>query len=441
MAATEGPSTTTTLVRALGRRDIIGILLNAMIGSGMLAAPAKVYAIAGGWSFLVLFASALLLVPLILCFADLGSRFSGTGGPYLYARSALPPQAAFSVGWLLWFSQAMSAATLCNLMVSYLAGFLPAVAEGWPRAAAILGLGLVLTVIALVGIKESARVSNALIVIKVGFVAVFLMAGIAFIDLDHLKATTALPAASQFATAMLIYLFAYSGFERGAVIAGEAREPRRDVPIALAASVVIATLAYGAVLLVCVGILDAPAATDRPLAEAGRQIFGGVGALAVSAGALVVIVGTVLIIVVSMPRMLMALAEQDQLPAFLAKIHPRWRTPHVAILISSALCFGLAIVSDLITALTIATATRVVSYILCCVALARLSGRPDAPRPQFRLPFAGPVALVTAALFTVVLVIGARKELLPLVVVTAVGLAILLIHTQNQRARPRVAQP
>ena len=424
-----------TLVRALGRRDIIGILLNAMIGSGMLAAPAKVYAIAGGWSFLVLLASALVMAPLVLCFADLGSRFSGTGGPYLYARSALPPAAAFSVGWLLWFSQAMSAATLCNLMISYLAGFAPALAEGWPRVAAILALGVVLTAIALVGIRESARVSNALIVIKVGFVAVFLLAGLAFIDPSHLTITTALPAAPQFATAMLIYLFAYSGFERGAVIAGEAREPKRDVPIALAASVIIATLAYGAVLLVCVGILDAPAATDRPLAEAARQPFGGLGAVAVSAGALTVIVGTVLIIVVAMPRMLMALAEQNQLPAFLSKIHTRWRTPYVAILISSALCFGLAIVSDLITALTIATATRVLSYILCCVALARLSGKTDAPQPQFRLPFAGVVAAATAVLFTVVLVIGARKEILPLIVVTAVGLVILLIHTQNRRAR------
>ncbi len=160
MSAPDGDSAATTLVRALGRRDIIGILLNAMIGSGMLAAPAKVYAIAGGWSFLVLFASALLLVPLILCFADLGSRFAGTGGPYLYARSALPPRAAFSVGWLLWFSQAMSAATLCNLMVSYLAGFVPAIANGWPRMAVILGLGGILTMIALAGIRESARVSN-----------------------------------------------------------------------------------------------------------------------------------------------------------------------------------------------------------------------------------------------------------------------------------------
>ena len=97
MATTEG-ATSKTLVRALRRRDLAGILLNAMIGAGMLAAPAKVYAIAGNWSFAVLAASAVILIPLILCFADLGSRFSGTGGPYLYARQALSPLLAFAVG-------------------------------------------------------------------------------------------------------------------------------------------------------------------------------------------------------------------------------------------------------------------------------------------------------------------------------------------------------
>jgi APA family basic amino acid/polyamine antiporter len=429
------------LLRVLRRRDLIGILLNAMIGSGMLAAPAKVYALAGGWSFLVLLAAALALVPLILCFADLGSRFSGTGGPYLYARSALPPSAAFSVGWLLWFSQAMSAATLCNLMISYLAGFAPALGQGWPRASVILILGSALTLIALLGIRQSARASNLLIALKVGFVVLFLAAGVAFIDPGHLRITTQVPLAPQFATAMLIYLFAYSGFERGAVVAGEAREPRRDVPIALGLSVVVATLAYGAVLLVCVGVLDAPAATDRPLAETGRQLFGGLGAVAVSAGALAVIVGTLLIIVVAMPRMLLALAEQDQLPAVLSAVHPRWRTPHVAILISSVLCFGLALGSDLITALTIATATRVLSYILCCIALVRLAGRADAPQPQFRLPFARPVAALTALLFSGVLVIGAWKELIPLAAVAAAGLGIFGLHRALRRRGPAVQPP
>ena len=85
-----------------------------MIGAGMLAAPAKVYALAGGWGFVVLAASALALTPLILCFADLSSRFSGTGGPYLYARTGLPALPAFAVGWLMWFSQAMSVAGITS---------------------------------------------------------------------------------------------------------------------------------------------------------------------------------------------------------------------------------------------------------------------------------------------------------------------------------------
>ena len=125
MATSEGATTSTTLVRALRRRDLAGILLNAMIGAGMLAAPAKVYAIAGSWRFVVLAVSAVILIPLILCFADLGSRFSSTGGPYLYAREALSPLLAFAVGWLLWFSQALSAATLKDVPLGYCKGDRP----------------------------------------------------------------------------------------------------------------------------------------------------------------------------------------------------------------------------------------------------------------------------------------------------------------------------
>ncbi|MET0272208.1 MAG: APC family permease, partial [Phenylobacterium sp.] len=425
----------TQLVRALRRRDLIGLLLNAMMGAGMLAAPSKVYATAGGWSFTVLLASALLLAPLILCFAELGSRFSATGGPYLYARTALPPAPAFAVGWLLWFSQAMSAATLSNLLVSYAGGFVPAIEAGPARLALIAVVGAGLTAVALSGIRQSAQASNLLIVVKVAFVGLFLLAGLPFVDFARLAVEGPPPPPPVFATAMLIYLFAYSGFERASVVAGEAKDPRRDVPLALTAAVIIATLAYGAVLLVCVGVLDAPAATDRPLAEAGRLLFGHPGAIAVSVGALAVILGTLLGIVIAMPRMLLALSEQDQLPAELAAVHPRWRTPHVAILISSVLAFGFAMGSDLLGSLTIATATRLVAYILCCIALVVFSRRPDAPPPKFRLPFAAPLAVVTGVLFTGVLLLGARKELLPLAAVTAIGLLLLSAHRWRQRSR------
>lgn len=403
----------------------------------MLAGPAKVYGLAGGWSFLVLAAAALALTPLILCFADLSSRFSGTGGPYLYARAGLPALPAFAVGWLMWFSQAMSVATLSTLFVTYLAGFVPAIEAGLPRYLTIAALGVVLTGIVLVGIRQSARASNVLIVLKVGFVLAFAAAGIWFIQGERLAVTQPLPDTITFAQAMLIYLFAYSGFERGSVVAGEAKDPQRDVPAALIGGVAAVTLAYAAVLLVCVGVLDQPAANDRPLAEVGRQLFGSAGAVAVSAGALAVIAGTILVITISMPRMLLALSEQDQLPRWLGSVHSRWRTPHVAIVISSVLGFGFAMMSDLLTALTIATAARLTGYILCCIALWRMSGRADAPQPRFALPFRRPMALFTAILFTGVLVLGAMKELAPLAAVLAAGLVLWAISRRAPSPGPR----
>lgn len=398
-----------------------------MIGAGMLAAPAKVYALAGGWSFVVLAAAALALTPLVLCFADLSSRFSGTGGPYLYARAGLPALPAFAVGWLMWFSQAMSVATLSALFVTYLAGFVPALEGGAPRYLAIGALGVVLTGVVLVGIRQSARASNALIVLKIGFVLAFAAAGVWFVQGERLAIASPLPDPIPFAQAMLIYLFAYSGFERGSVVAGEARDPQRDVPIALIGGVAAVTFAYAAVLFVCMGVLDQPAANDRPLAEVGRQLFGPAGAVAVSAGALAVIVGTILVITISMPRMLMALSEQGQMPQWLARVHPRTHTPHIAIVISSVLGFGFAMVSDVLTALTIATAARLTGYVLCCIALWNMSRRTDSPQPRFDLPFRGPIAFFTAALFTGVLVLGAIKELPALLVVLAVGFAVLAV--------------
>lgn len=423
-------------MRVLRRRDLAGLLLNAMIGAGMLAAPAKVFGLAGDWSFLVLVAAAIILIPLILCFADLGSRFTGTGGPYLYAYAALPPVMAFSVGWLLWLSQALAVATLSNLLVTYLGGFFPVLEHGLPRVGVIVALGVTLTTIALTGMRQSAGASNLLILIKVGFVVGFVVACAAFVQPARLAiAASAAPPPATFAQAILLYLFAYSGFERGAVLAGEAKDPKRDVPLALIMSVAGVTLVYAAVLLVCVGVLEAPAANDRPLAETGRLIYGPIGAVAVSAGALAVILGTILVVIVSMPRMMLALAEKDQLPAGLAQIHPKWRTPWIAILISSALAFGLALVNDLLGALTFSTATRLMAYILCCVALWRMTRRADAPRPQFKLPAAGPVALVTAALFVGVLVLGATKELPALLVVLMIGLVVLALHRRRAQGR------
>lgn len=412
------------LLRALRRRDLTGILLNAMMGAGMLAAPARVFGLVDDWGFLVLSASAALISPLILCFADLGSRFSEAGGPYLYARHTLPAWTTFLVGWLLWISQGLGIATLSNLLISYLVGFSPVFSTSFARTATILTVGAALTVIVLIGIRQSARASNLLIMLKVAFVLGFLVAGLAWIQPERLIPEAAPPKPIAFAQAVLVYIFGYSGFERGTVMAGEARDPHRDVPASLLTGVAIATLAYGAVLLVCVGVLGDPSATDRPLAEVGLALFGPAGHVLVSAGAIIVILGTLLGLVLAMARGLMVLAHNRQLPGFLGALHPVWRTPHWSVLVSAVFAFAAALASDLIGSLTFSTAARVSVYLLCCFALWRMTRMKVASAKGFRLPHAGLVALITILIFSGVLILGAAKELPLLAAAALAGLAI-----------------
>jgi len=117
------------LVRGILRWDLLALMVNGIIGAGIFGLPSKVFALTAGYSLLAFAACALLSALIVLCFAEVASRFEGTGGPYVYARAALGPVVGFEVGWLLWLARLTSFAALSNLFVSYLHGLLPAAAR------------------------------------------------------------------------------------------------------------------------------------------------------------------------------------------------------------------------------------------------------------------------------------------------------------------------
>ena len=126
----------------IGRFDFIALIINITIGAGILGLPAKLYALIGVWSLLAYVVSAMVVTLIILCFAEVSSRFSATGGPYLYARVTFGPLVGFEVGWLFWLSRMAAFASICNLFVSYAALFRPQLAGGWERASLIQGWSL-----------------------------------------------------------------------------------------------------------------------------------------------------------------------------------------------------------------------------------------------------------------------------------------------------------
>src|SRR5205807_6217554 len=133
------------LVRGIRRWDLVAIAVNGIIGAGIFGLPARVFALIGPYSLVAFVVCAVVVIMIILCFAEVGSRFDETGGPYLYAREAFGPTIAFEVGWLIWLARVTAFAANCNLMVSYLAFFWPPANSMIPRALVITGVVLSLT--------------------------------------------------------------------------------------------------------------------------------------------------------------------------------------------------------------------------------------------------------------------------------------------------------
>src|SRR4029077_6839878 len=128
------------LVRGIRRWDLVAVTINGIIGAGIFGLPSKVYGLIGGYTLIAFVVCAFVVMLIILCFAEVGSRFNETGGPYLYAREAFGPAVGFEVGWLSWLARLTAFAANCNLMVSYLGFF-------WPGATAPLQRATIITVV------------------------------------------------------------------------------------------------------------------------------------------------------------------------------------------------------------------------------------------------------------------------------------------------------
>ncbi len=419
------------LVRELGRWDLLALVVNTIVGSGIFGLPSRVFALAGSYSLLAYLACAVPVVLIVLCFAEVSSRFRETGGPYLYARTAFGSLAGFEVGWLLWLARVSAFAALCNLFVSYFAYFIPPAGTELWRRVIIIGVVSLLTAINIAGVRMTATVTNALTIGKLLPLLLFVSVGLFFIEPARYSFVVA-PSYHQFTEAALLLLFAYTGFEVASISAGETRDPQRDVPFALLAGIAFVVLLYVSIQFVSIGTLGALATSERPLADAAEQFLGGWGAMILAVGALLSLAGTMNATVFAVPRILFAMAEEGQLPRVFTAVHPRFRTPHVAIAASSALMLGLTLFSSFISAATLSAVIRLLVYISTCVALPALRRKPGAPPPAFRTPAGLAVAIGGCVLSGWLLTNTTWRE--ARVVLTAAVIGLLLHAFAGRRA-------
>jgi basic amino acid/polyamine antiporter, APA family len=374
------------LVRVIGRWSLAALTVNCILGSGIFGLPSEVERLLGRLSpWAVLLAGAAMAV-IIACYAEVASQFAQTGGTYLYARVALGRMTGLQVGWMTLLSRFTACAANANLLVIYLGEFWPQATQPVPRFGVITLLLGILTFVNYRGVRAGTLVSNVFVIAKLLPLAVICLTG-GFYLATHaaVDAPAVATTAGSWRHAILLLFFAYGGYEAAMNPMGEARDPKRDAAFALFVALAVITLIYIAIQWVVVGVLPASLHTDRPLAEAAQVLLGRGGAALVAVGAMVSVYGYLSANLLTGPRGPFALAEQGDFPHYFAAVHPKFRTPHVSIVVFALLSWVLALFGSFTWNVTLSAVSRLFYYGAVCIAVPVLR-RKQPTAAWFRLP-------------------------------------------------------
>ncbi|MBI4424288.1 MAG: amino acid permease [Elusimicrobia bacterium] len=371
--------------RQMGLLDVTCIGVNSIVGSSVFLFPGRLAALLGPAAVLAFGLTGLLLVSVGLCFAEASTRFGRSGGPYLYARAAFGEWAGFSVGWLCWIAIMFSWAAVANAIAVYLGFFDPslgsnAVVKG-VAAAVIVTMG----VINYRGVKLGAWTSDFFTAAKLLPLILFVLLG-----LPHVRsasfASLAPHGLKPLGSACFLAYFAFQGFEYIPVPGGEVKNPGRNLPIALIASLLLASGLYMAIQAVAIGVYPGLAGSERPLAEAAMQVMGPIGAALMVAGAVVSTSGYNSSVALVSPRYLVGMAEDGHIPGWFAALHPKFATPHNAIVVTTGIVLALALLLDFNKLVDFTNVVVCAQYLSTCVAVPLLRRQGPAPEGSFRLP-------------------------------------------------------
>jgi amino acid transporter len=415
------------LLRAIGRWSLVALVLNGVIGSSVFGLPSVITGKVGAMSPVAWLVAALGIATVVACFAEVASRFSEAGGPYLYAREAFGRFAGIEMGWLSYLVRLTASATNANLFVISLGEF-------WPPAQGPLASRLVLAAVIIPlafvnyrGVRHGARLSSIAIMLKLAPLLLFVAAGLLLALPREGPDLPSGPAdVRHWLDAILLLVFAYGGFEAGLVPLGEARDPRRDAPIALAVTLLVCATLYSLVQVVVNAALVDPTAHERPLAAAALGFLGPGGAVVMALAAMISVYGYLAGAMVNVPRLTWAMADHGDLPPFFGRIHPQFRTPAVSVALFAVLVWALAASSGFLQNLTLSAVSRLFTYGAVCCALLVFRARDAAgpgtsvPAPTFRVPYGILVAALGLGFSIVLATRMTQKE------AVALGVTLLL---------------
>ena len=366
------------LPRLLGFWGIWMLVVNGLIGAGIFGLPSGAAALAGEYSILIYGFCALLMLPVILCFAELGSYFRGTGGPIRYGTLAFGPFIGFQGGWLYYLARLISFSANTVLLTDSIAYFLPAAGESTGRLISLAVICLGLSLINVLGSLESIRSMTLFTLIKFAVLILLPLGGFIILGADVIPTfDSPTPSSSALGSATLLLIYAFVGFEGAVVPAGEAKRPERDMPLGLLFGLAVVTVLYMLIQLVSQAAIPDLAATKTPLLDASAALFGSSGAVILMIGVAASVVANLIGSMFSATRVTYALSLDHSLPSWFGKVHSKFLTPANSVVFFGISAFLLSAFGTFTVLAAMTVLSRLFLYIMSCSAIPRL-------RPSFR---------------------------------------------------------
>lgn len=417
------------LKRTLGKWNLMMLGIGAIVGAGIFVLTGQAAAQYAGPAIVISFVVAGLACAFAgLCYAEFASMIPIAGSAYTYAYATLGQFIAWTIGWDLVLEYLFGASTVAVGWSGYVVSFLndfgvhvPSAwsnapfthdAAGWHATGAIMNLPAmlivgVMTMLLVVGIRESANINNIIVVVKVVVILLFIFLGWKFIDAGNWQpiipentGTFGQFGWSGIFRAAGVIFFAYIGFDAVSTAAQEAKNPQKDMPFGILGSLVVCTILYILVALVMTGIVPYPDLnTAAPIAvavdTAGPDLFWLRPFIKI--GAIAGLSSVILVMLMGQPRIFFAMSRDGFLPAGLSKVHPKFKTPHITTLLTGIVAmvisglFPISVLGELVSIGTL------LAFVIVCVGILVLRyKRPELERP-FKTPFF-PVVPILGAL-------------------------------------------
>lgn len=377
------------LRREVGATSLALNAINLTVGSGIFVLPAIVAMNLGAAGFIAYLLCALLVILIMLCYAEVGSKITVSGGSYAYVEKAFGPLPGFLINTLFWMgTNSLADAAVINALTDILATWFPVFHTLYVRALFFMIIFGGLAWVNIRGVKQGARFAAVTTLLKLTPLILLVIVGLFSVSASNL-AVKQLPDIKTIGETALILFFAFMGIETSLSISGEIKNPTKNIPKGIFMGVAGVLIIYLLIQFVAQGVMGTGLANhkDAPLAALAETIWGPVGATILLLAGVLSMFGLLTGDILTSPRILFAASEDKLVPGFLSRIHPKFSTPYLAIIVYCAADFIFATLSDFKRLAELASSSLLIIYLAVVLATIRLRYKKDiAETGGFRIP-------------------------------------------------------